>query len=104
MNDMEKENKGEGDKLFNRLKSTSSKRRVQEFLKKDIHDQIQELDYQLGYSKDRIKELGFERERIKRRINSRLGPSPYDRYGKDARKELVLARERIINKKRKKKR
>ncbi len=100
---MEKEDKDEQDTFFNQLRSASTKRRVQEFLKKDIHDQIQDLEYSLGRNKDRIKELGFERERIKISINSMLGPSRYDRYGIEARKELILAHERIINKKRKKK-
>ncbi|MFX1464473.1 MAG: Rab family GTPase [Promethearchaeota archaeon] len=78
---MHKKNNEEEDTFFNSLKSASTKRRMQEFLKKNIHDQIQELDYHLGYNKDRIKELGFERERIKRRINSNLDPSFIDRYG-----------------------
>lgn len=95
MNDMEKENKGE---FFNRLKSTSAKIRAEEFKKKDVYDQIQELEYLLGYNKDRIIELSFERERLESKIKVLRNPPLDDRYGIFTK----LAKDKNKEKKRKK--
>ncbi|MFX1297842.1 MAG: Rab family GTPase [Promethearchaeota archaeon] len=99
---MKKENIEEQDSFFNQLKNASKKKWIEEFLEKGIHGQIQELDYSLGRTKDRIKELGFERERITNRINSMLHPSQSDRYGIEAMKGLILAHKRFENKRKSK--
>jgi hypothetical protein len=60
---MGKENIRKGDKLLERLKYTSGKKRIDHFLKKDLYEQIDELERLMEYNQDCIIELSFERER-----------------------------------------
>jgi Ras-related protein Rab-11A len=77
---MVKENIGEGDKLLERLKHTSAKGRQQEFLEKDVLEQIEELENLLENNQDRIIELSFKREWTISRI-SFLNSTKIGRYG-----------------------
>lgn len=78
---MGKENIREGDKLLERLKYTSGKERIQEFLEKDVYEQIDELERLKEYNQDCIIELSFEQERKKHRIRLLLNPPSPDRFG-----------------------
>jgi len=78
---MGKENIREGDKLLERLKYTSGKERIQEFLEKDVYEQIDELERLKEYNQDCIIELSFEQERKKHRIRLLLNPPSLDRFG-----------------------
>ena len=69
---MGKENIREGDKLLERLKYTSGKKRIDEFLKKDVYEQIDELEGAIEYHQDCIIKLNFERERKEFLLNPTL--------------------------------
>lgn len=81
MNDMEKDNKGAGDKLLERLKATSAKGRIEEFVQKDVYGQIEELKNSLKYYQHEIIELSFEREDKESRIEMLLSSSFLGEYG-----------------------
>jgi len=98
MNDKKEDDNKEQDTFYSRLKLASTKIRMEEFLKKDVYDQVQELEYLLGYNEDRLIELGFERKRIEKRMEHSTSPSIRDRYGIDVRTEHD--HEGIINKER----
>ncbi|GAG34589.1 unnamed protein product, partial [marine sediment metagenome] len=67
--------------LLERLKYTSGKEKIQEFLEKDVYEQIDELERLKEYNQDCIIELSFEQERKKHRIRLLLNPPSLDRFG-----------------------